>query len=259
MLDVDATIAVLAERPDRTVLLVDFDGTLSPIVERAEDARPLPDAIEQLRRLATRLGRVGIVSGRPAGFLAAQVPIAGLSFTGLYGMERLEGGARTIDPRVVPYLDAVTAATAELAARLPSELVEPKSGVSVTLHWRPQPARADELQAIADDVARRHGLAQLRTRMAVELRPPVAIDKGVAARALIADFEVAAFAGDDTGDLAAFAALARVQHEGSLRHAVRIGVRSAEAPPELVDAVDVLVDGPPGLVALFARVADEIG
>ena len=44
--------------------------------------------------------------------------------------------------------------------------------------------------------------------MAVELRPPVAIDKGDAVRALVEGFDVGAFAGDDTGDLPAFAALA---------------------------------------------------
>jgi trehalose 6-phosphate phosphatase len=258
VLDADATVAALTQRPDRTALLVDFDGSLSPIVERAEDARPLPEAIAQLARLAERLGRVAVVSGRPVAFLAAHVPIAGITYAGLYGMERLADGSRTIDPRVVPYLDAVAAATSELAQRLPAALVEPKAGVSVTLHWRPSPDRAEEVCAVADEVARRHGLTQLRTRMAVELRPPVALDKGDATRALVDGFEVGAFAGDDTGDLPAFAALGRAVDEGALRQAVRIGVHSPEAPPELVTAVDLLVDGPAGLAALLARVADEI-
>ena len=34
---------------------------------------------------------------------------------------------------------------------------------------------------------------------------------------------------------------------------------STEAPPELADAVDLIVDGPPGLLALLTRLADEIG
>jgi trehalose 6-phosphate phosphatase len=258
VLDADATVAALTARPLRTAFLVDFDGTLAPIVERAEDARPLPEALDQLARLVPHLGRVGLVSGRPVAFLAAQVPIDGLTYAGLYGMERLSGGVRTVDPRVVPYLDAVAAASAEVADRLSAALVEPKAGVSVTLHWRPQPERAEEVCAVADEVAHRHGLVQLRTRMAVELRPPIAIDKGVAAQWLVAGFDVAAFAGDDTGDLPAFAAIARAVDDGSLQRAVRIGIRSPEAPPELAAAVDVLVEGPVGLVALLARVADEI-
>jgi trehalose 6-phosphate phosphatase len=258
VLDADATVAALTRRPERTALLVDFDGSLSPIVERAEDARPLPEAIAQLARLAARLGRVGIVSGRPVEFLADRVPIPGVTYAGLYGMERLSGGSRSIDPRVVPYLDAVAAATSELRQRLPAELVESKAGVSVTLHWRPSPDRAEEVCAVADEVARRHGLAQLRTRMAVELRPPVGIDKGDATRALVEGFDVGAFAGDDTGDLPAFAALTAAVDDGALAQAVRIGVHSPEAPPELVASVDVLVDGPAGLAALLARVADQI-
>ena len=258
MLDADATIAVLTRRPDRTALLVDFDGSLSPIVERPEDARPLPEAITQLGRLATRLGRVGVVSGRPVEFLATHVPIAGVTYAGLYGIERLTGGERSIDPRVVPYLDAVAAAASEARVRLPVELVEPKAGVSVTLHWRPSPESAEAVIAVAEELAHRHGLAPLRTRMAVELRPPIGVDKGDATRALVEGFDVGAFAGDDTGDLPAFAALAAAVEDGTLRDAVRIGVHSPEAPPELVTAVDLLVDGPAGLAALFARVADEI-
>ncbi len=258
MLDVDATIAALTRQPDRTALLVDFDGSLSPIVERPEAARPLPEAITQLARLAGRLGRVGIVSGRPVEFLAAHVPIAGVTYAGLYGIERLIGETRSIDPRVEPYLDAVAAATSEARERLPADLVESKAGVSVTLHWRPSPDRAEEVRAVAEEVAGRHGLAQLRTRMAVELRPPVGIDKGDATRTLVEGFAVGAFAGDDTGDLPAFAALTTAVDDGALAQAVRIGVQSPEAPPELAASVDVLVDGPAGLAALLARVADEI-
>jgi trehalose 6-phosphate phosphatase len=258
VLDVDATVSALAERPEQTALLVDFDGSLSQIVERPEDARPLPGVVEVLTRLASRLGRVGVVSGRPVGFLVEQLPVPGALYVGLYGMELVRNGERTVDARVVEYLGAAAAAVAELSARLPAELVEPKSGVSVTLHWRPAPERAEELLAVATEVAAKHNLMLLRTRMAVELRPPVAIDKGESAYNLVSGFATAAFAGDDTGDLPAFAALARAESTGALRRAIRIGVLSPEAPPELRDAVDVTVDGPPGLLALLARVADEI-
>jgi trehalose 6-phosphate phosphatase len=259
VLDADATIAALAERPARTALLADFDGSLAPIVERAEDARPLPAAVVELARLVPVFGRVAIVSGRPAEFLAANLPVAGLTFAGLYGMEQLYDGERTVDARVVPYLDTVADATHELLRRLPADLVESKAGISVTLHWRPAPERADEMQHVARDVARRFGLAELRTRMAVELRPPVQIDKGDSTRALVDGFAVAAFGGDDTGDLPAFAALSAAVATGTLDRAVRIGVHSPEAPPELEGAVDVLVDGPEGFVALLARLADEVG
>ncbi|HEY4401944.1 MAG TPA: trehalose-phosphatase, partial [Acidimicrobiia bacterium] len=61
----------------------------------------------------------------------------------------------------------------------------------------------------------------------------------------------ACFAGDDRGDLDAFAALARLQAEGRLETAVRIAVGSAEAPPELLARADLVVDGPAGLVSVL--------
>ena len=255
MLDVAATIDALVERPSETVLLADYDGSLSPIVDRPDHAVPLPAAIDVLAALVGRLGRVGVVSGRPVEFLAAHLPVDGLVLVGLYGMESMIGGERRIDPRVVPFVDAVAQAADEADARLPGIIVERKAGVSVTLHWRVAPEQEQEVLGVAADLAARYGLSELRTRLAIELRPPVAIDKGTAIDVFVAAFSVASYAGDDTGDLAAFAALARGQADGRLARAVRIGVRSPEMPPALPDSVDCLVDGPDGLVDLLAGVA----
>ncbi len=259
MIDADATVAALTARPRRTALLLDFDGSLSAIVERAPDARPLPDAPAVLARLTAHFGRVAIVSGRPIGFLAEHLPVDGLTYVGLYGMEESVDGEYAVDQRVEPYLAAVAAATAELEARVPPDLVEKKSGISVVVHWRPAPERGEEFTKLAREIATRHGLGQLDSRMAIELRPPIDVDKGVPVRSLVEGFDTGAYAGDDYGDLPAFAALADAVTEGRLEHAIRIGVTSNEAPPELAAAVDVVVDGPPGLLALLTRVADALG
>jgi trehalose 6-phosphate phosphatase len=259
VLDADAMVAALVGRPSSTALLCDFDGSLSAIVERPADAVPVPGVLEVLEALVARLGRVGIVSGRPVDFLVAQVPVRGLVYAGLYGVEHLLDGVRSLDPRVAPHLASVEAAAAEAERRLPGMLIERKAGVSVTIHWRLHPERVHEARAVARDLARAYGLSELETRMAVELRPPVAIDKGDAAAALVDGFACAAFAGDDSGDIAAFAALDRAARAGRLERALRIGVLSPEAPPGLLEAVDGVVDGPTGLVALLRRVAEEIG
>jgi trehalose 6-phosphate phosphatase len=258
VLDADAMVAALVERPSSTAMLCDFDGSLSAIVERPADAVPVPGVLEVLEALVARLGRVGIVSGRPVEFLVAQLPVRGLVYAGLYGMEHLLDGVRSLDPRVARHLPSVDAASAEAEARLPGILIERKAGVSVTIHWRLDPERADEAREVARDLARAHGLAELETRMAVELRPPVAIDKGDAATALVDGFACAAFAGDDSGDIAAFDALDRAARSGRLERVLRIGVVSPEMPPALLDAVDGVVDGPSGLLALLRRVAEEI-
>jgi trehalose 6-phosphate phosphatase len=255
VLDVDAMIDALAERPPETAIFLDYDGSLSPIVDRPGDAVALPVAIDALRRLVGAVGRVGIVSGRPIEFLVRRLDIPDLVMAGLYGMELLVGGSRRVDPRVVPYADAVAAAADDADARVPGVIVERKSGVSVTLHWRTAPGRAEEVLEVAADLARRYELAELRTRFAIELRPPVAIDKGTAIDVLIEGYDVGAFAGDDTGDLPGFAALGRAAADGRLSRAVRIGVQSSEMPATLPGAVDGLVSGPAGLAHLLDAVA----
>lgn len=251
-------IVALAERPAATAIFVDYDGSLAPIVDGPDDAVALPAAIDALRQLVGRVGRVGVVSGRPVEFLARRVEVPGLVVAGLYGMETLVAGERRVDPRVVPYLGAVAAAADEAERRLPDVFVERKAGVSVTLHWRTVPDRGDEALAVAADLANSHGLATLRTRLAIELRPPVEIDKGTAVDALVAGYAVGAFAGDDSGDIAAFDALGRAAADGRLDRAIRIGVESTEMPEALPAAVDGLVDGPEGLADLLGAVAQRL-
>jgi trehalose 6-phosphate phosphatase len=258
VLDVDAMIDALTERPGATAILLDYDGSLSPIVDRPDDAVPLPAAIDALRRLVESIGRVGIVSGRPVEFLVEQLDVPGLVYAGLYGMELLVGGERRVDPRVLAYSAAIAATADEADARLPGVIVERKSGLSVTLHWRTAPDQADKVVAVASELAQRYDLAQLPTRAAVELRPPIAIDKGTAIDALIPGYAIGAFAGDDTGDLPAFAALGRAAADGRIARAVRIGVQSNEMPSALRSAVDGFVNGPTGLADLLDAVARRV-
>jgi len=258
VLDVDAMIDALAERPGATAILLDYDGSLSPIVDRPGDAVPLPAAIDALRRLVESIGRVGIVSGRPVDFLLEQVDVPGLVYAGLYGMELFVSGERRVDPRVHAYTAAIAATADEADARLPGVIVERKSGLSVTLHWRTAPDQAAKVVAVASELAQRYDLAQLPTRAAIELRPPIAIDKGTAIDALVDGYAVGAFAGDDTGDLPAFAALGRAAADGRIERAVRIGVQSTEMPSALPAAVDGLVNGPMGLADLLDAVARRV-
>ena len=258
MLDVAATIDALVEHPSQTAILADYDGSLAPIVDRPEDAVALPATVEVLGRLVGRVRRVAIVSGRPVEYLVQHLPVPGVVLSGLYGMEHVHHGVRSVDPRVEPYVAAVAAAAGEAERRLPDVIVERKAGVSVTLHWRTAPHRADDVRVVAAALARQHGLHELPSRYAVELRPPIPVDKGTAVDTLVAGCAVAAFAGDDTGDLPAFAALARARDCGRLACAVRIGVRSPEMPDDLPGAVDCLVDGPAGLLTLLDAVATRL-
>jgi trehalose 6-phosphate phosphatase len=253
-----SALAPFVDAPGRAALFVDFDGSLAPIVDDPGAARPLPAAQDALRRLTPHLGRVAVVSGRPAAFLRDHVAVDGLVHVGAYGLERIEGETLVVDDRVQPYVGAIARIADEAEIALPGLRVERKGAVAVTVHWREHPDRAAEATAWAAAAAPRLGLdAPMRGRMAVELRPPVPVDKGTTVAALARGFAAAAFAGDDAGDLPAFAALEELARTGDLAHAVRIGVVSDESPPEIGGA-DVVLDGPAALAALLDQLATAI-
>jgi trehalose 6-phosphate phosphatase len=81
----------------------------------------------------------------------------------------------------------------------------------------------------------------------LEIRPPVAADKGTAVRSLLADAGLrrALYAGDDTTDLDGFRAL------DGLDLAVRVAVATDEGPAELRATADVTVANPAELLELL--------
>ena len=98
-------------------------------------------------------------------------------------------------------------------------------------------------------------------RKVLELRPVADIDKGTAVERLLGEGSVerALFGGDDRGDLDAFAALREMANAGRLRAAACVGVASHEAPPELTERADVVVDGPDGFLEVLRALAARGG
>lgn len=249
------TVARLTADPAHTALCTDFDGTLAEIVAHPDDAVPRPDALPVLHALVARFGLVAVVSGRPVDFLVDRLPVPGLALVGQYGLERLEAGRIVEHPEVGTYAERIRAVADRADVELPEVYVERKGRAAVTLHWRTGVGQSEAGARWAAAAAAATGLVAHGGRMSVELRPPIDVDKGSVLRQLVVSHRIAAFAGDDRGDLAAFAALGDLRARGTLTDAVRIGVHSAEAPPELEAATDVTVDGPAGLVALFSALA----
>ena len=103
-------------------------------------------------------------------------------------------------------------------------------------HWRGAPDE-EAAEAAVREIAERAEDAGLVThwgRKVLEIRPPVELNKGrgVAAPASRRRrLDVAAYVGDDTTDLDAFAALRALVEEKQLEHALCVGVRSDETPP----------------------------
>jgi len=249
----------LTRAPTRAALLVDFDGSLAPIVDDPATAAPLPEAAAALDRLARRLALVAVVSGRPTAFVRTHLPDPRTVVVGQYGVEVDRGGGVETDPRVAAFVDAVAAAAADAAREWPTLTVERKGAIAVTIHWRSTPDRAPEPGALAA-LAARHGLTGMPGRLAYELRSPVPVDKGTAVASLLASVDpvVVAFAGDDAGDLAAFGAIREWAAAGSARAAVCVAVASDEAPGALLAEADLVVAGPDALAAQLVALADAV-
>jgi trehalose 6-phosphate phosphatase len=233
-------------RPDRSAVLTDFDGTLSPIVEDWTAARPLAGAREVLTELASRYAVVGVISGRPVAYLADQLGTE-LRLAGLYGLESMIDGERVPADGAEEWRSCIERAV-ELATSRFGSLVEDK-GLSMTVHYRTRPEVADEVTRWADREASRTGLELRMAKASVELHPPVTFDKGTVVEAAVGNLGAACFLGDDVGDLPAFAALDRLRTAGL--HTVKVGVKTSEAPSVLLDQADVVVDGPAGALELL--------
>jgi len=250
-------LAVLLEEPALSAVLTDFDGTLAPIVADPAAAAPLPGACAVLRELSLHFAVVAVVSGRPAAFLADRLAAAGpaVRLFGVYGLEWIEDGAIRLAPEAEPWravaAEVVVAAREEFAGEAVG--IEDK-GASVTVHWRQAPGAGGRVRTFARTWARRTGLALQPGRRAVEFRPPVGIDKGAVVERLAHGCVAACFAGDDAGDLAAFAALDRLAAAGT--RGVRLAVADEESPPELVAAADMVVHGPDEALRVLGTLAE---
>ena len=243
----------------------DFDGTLSPIVDRPEQARPLPGVAQLLVRLARRFGTVAVVSGRPAAFLVEQLSVPGEPvgedggtprFVGLYGLERASADGRVVpDPHAAPWRPVVDETVARLRAGAPPGALVEAKGLAVTVHWRTAPEVASWAAAAVAAEAERTGLVPHPARQSLELRPPLTVDKGSVVRSLVDGSTAACYFGDDTGDLPAFEALADLADTRGMA-TVSVAVADEESPSAVLEAADLVLGGPEEALEVLAWLAD---
>jgi len=259
-----AGLAALIAQPAQSLIALDFDGTLAPIVDDPAAARATPAATAALRRLAPLAGTVAVITGRPAADAAEFAGVAavpGVIVLGHYGRQRWERGELT-GPAAPPGLAKARAGLpAVLAAAGAGEgtWVEDK-GDALAVHTRRAAAPEAELDRLGGPLAAlagRTGLVLEPGRLVLELRPPGA-DKGQAVRDLAAERKPAAilFCGDDLGDRAAFNAVRELRAEGTPGLLVCSG--SAEVP-QLAAEADLVVGGPGGVVDLLDSLASMFG
>jgi len=266
----DALAALLAH-PERAVVALDFDGTLAPIVPDPEQARAHPGAAPALARLAPHLAAAAVITGRPVraavryGGFAGVAGLDHLVVLGHYGAERWD--AHTGEVRAPGAHPGVTAVRAELPGFLDrigawqGTWIEDKGGRAVAVHTRrteDPDAAFDALRGPLSELAERHDLMIEPGRYVLELRPP-GMDKGVALAAYLREVDAGCvlYAGDDLGDLAAFAAVAELREQG-LPGLLVASAATEESPKELLAQADLTVPGPEGVVALLNALATAL-
>jgi trehalose 6-phosphate phosphatase len=252
------------ERPKETVVAVDFDGTLAPIINDPENAFAHSSAVTALGRLGAQVGHVVVITGRPvvtAVRLGGFRGVAGLDHLvvlGQYGVERWDAGTDTF---VLPPEPEGIAAVANELPPLLTDLglggarVEHK-GRAIGIHTRElgdSGAALEQLSQPLHDLAGRHGLQVEPGKSVLEIRAS-GFDKGDALLGIVAELgsRQVVFAGDDLGDLPAFRAVEQLRTAGIEGLLICAASHEEDA---LTEMADVVVEGPEGVAAWFDELA----
>jgi len=201
----------------RVAVFLDYDGTLTPIVDRPEMAVLTQDTRERLARLAGQCP-VAVISGRDRDNVAAKIGLDELVYAGSHGFDIvLPDGTEFQHPGSAPYAQAAAAAARELSEVLQDvegALVEAKR-FATTVHYRLVGERdLPAVERAVDSAAKAHPeLRKTGGKKIFELRPAMDWDKGRAVRWLIDALDLAGpdllpiYIGDDETDEDAFAAI----------------------------------------------------
>ena len=240
-------LAQLTAGHERILLLLDFDGTLSEIVPRAEDAVLREGNRSLLGELSACPSiTCGILSGRALEDVAKRVDVPGLVYGGNHGLEIRGPGIDYLHPEASATVTAIAEAASHLNAALspvPGAAVEDKR-LTLTVHYRRSPPELHgQVQQLFFDSAQPlvdAGVARIsNAKMALELRPAVAWDKGQALLLIhsrLAPDAVPVYVGDDATDEDAFKAAQSIGGIG-----VFVGPAGAQtcASARLVSPADV--------------------
>lgn len=250
----------LVRLADRVVVGLDFDGTLSPIVDDPTQAHIHPAAPGVLHRLAAVVSAVAVVTGRPVRQVLELGELeevgANLRIFGQYGDEQWSAQ----DPRIVS--PPPPPGLAGFVRELPSALIRAaaatayveEKGLAVAVHTRrvtDAQAAFERLLPVLTELAGVHGLDVEPGKQVIEVRSG-RMHKGIVVERLVRDLDARGFifAGDDLGDLEAFEALIRLREQGL---AVLLVCSGSAEEPRLASLADVVVDGPDGVLGWLSQ------
>ncbi|OPL19908.1 MAG: hypothetical protein AVO35_00130 [Candidatus Aegiribacteria sp. MLS_C] len=212
-------------------IFLDFDGTLTPIVRRPEDAVLPQGTADTLRKLSS-YWPLAVISGRDLEDVRCMVGIDGIIYAGNHGFE-VQGAAIDLpgDISTDELLEALDSAEEELGPvidGIPGARLERK-GFAIALHFRESPPETEKELRKAVELAAgsRRELRMTTGKKIFELRPDVDWDKGRVLEAIVRASGmdparvVPVYVGDDTTDEDAFR---RIRNTG-------IGILVTDRPP----------------------------
>lgn len=210
------TIDDIRDRIDgkRLAICLDYDGTLTPIVDRP-DLALLSDRMRQTLARLAEIAKVAVISGRDLKDIKRLVALDGLYYSGSHGFEIAGPGqteqASEHGAEYLPLLDSAEQALREGLAGIDGALVERKR-LSVAAHYRlVAPSDHEQVKKITDKVAAAHqGLRRTLGKMVYDLQPDIDWHKGKAVATLLkalgldGDDVLPLYIGDDVTDEDAF-------------------------------------------------------
>jgi trehalose 6-phosphate phosphatase len=263
---IEAMRAVM-DSPGDTLIGVDFDGTLAPIIDNPDEAFAHPGAVAALSRLGSLVGVIAVITGRPArtavrlGGFQSVPGLTSMVVLGQYGVERWD--ADTDEFSIPPEPPAITAVADELPEiladlGLDDVRVEHK-GRAIGVHTRELGDSVSAFERLAEplgELAARHGLLIEPGKNVLEIRAP-GFDKGDALRHLVDEKKIRSviFAGDDLGDLPAFRAVEQLRGEGVPGLLICSASHEEDALSEMADLV---LCGPQGVSDWLTRLAENL-
>lgn len=257
----------IMERPQDTLIGLDFDGTLAPIIDDPERAYAHRGAVAALARLGALVRVIVVITGRPAqtavklGGFQGVPGLGSMVVLGQYGVERWDADT---DQFSIPAEPPAMAAVADELPKVLQELgltdvrLEHK-GRAIGVHTRELGDASAAFERLAEplgELAARHGLLIEPGKNVLEIRAP-GMDKGEALRNIVAEKEArqVVFAGDDLGDLPAFRAVEKLRTEGVAGLLISSASHEEDA---LIQASDLILDGPDGVAQWLTRLADSL-
>ncbi|HTY81395.1 MAG TPA: trehalose-phosphatase, partial [Dehalococcoidales bacterium] len=266
LFDVWPEFASAFQKAPHVLLLTDYDGTLTEIVGRPQDAL-LPETVRQKLRALSQKEKVsvGVITGRQMAELKSLVQLDGIYYAGQHGLEIDGPGLEFIHPQAQKAKVIIAQIVKQLVQSfhdLDGIIIQAK-GFSVSVHYRMVKPRdeslvAEKVHAITAPFVNSGAVKVYPMKKVWEIRPPIDWDKGRAALyigdKIKKDLDLSAlltiYLGDDTTDEDAFRVVRRPEGWGvficgeKTESSAEYFLRSVSEVEELLDRIGTLKKAP---------------